>query len=75
MKFMVPLVVGALLASCAVGFDPFASENYLCCIGDPVMRATLLLGESRVARALVLGTLPFSVLYVFIVFIVRALRR
>lgn len=75
MKFMVPLVIGALVATCAVGFDPFASENYLCCIGDPVMRATLLLGESRVARALVLGTLPFSVLYVVIVFIVRALRR
>lgn len=75
MKFAIPLVLGGVVAAVAVGFDPFASENYLCCVADSTFHATLFLGESRVARALVLGLLPFLVLYVIVVFVVKAVRR
>jgi len=73
--FLVPLVLFAIINGVLVGVDPLGSTNLGCCLADGVFRVTLFLGDSAVARALVLGALPFGILYAIIVVIVRFIQN
>ena len=69
--FLVPLILFAIINAVLVGIDPMGSANLECCLASGVFRVTLFLGDSAVARALVLGALPCGVLYALILVIIR----
>lgn len=74
-KVVLPMLAACALAGLGVGYDPFVSENYLCCVADTTFRAALLFGESRAARALAFGVGPAFVLYFVVLGSVQAFRR
>lgn len=63
-RFVVTGALAAGIAATLAGLDPFRGETLRCCIDSPVFRAYVLLQDSSIGRALLLGLLPTSALFV-----------
>ncbi|MEI7894908.1 MAG: hypothetical protein WCI05_17555 [Myxococcales bacterium] len=74
-RFVIPLVLGCVGAGLLCGFDPSRGADLACCLAHDTFRAEVLLQDSAVGRAFVLGVAPVLIVYSLVVFIIGAVRR
>jgi hypothetical protein len=67
-RLMLPMLTGAAAAGALVALDPARGADLECCLASNVLRAEILLQDSTIARALLLGALPAIVLYLLVAF-------
>lgn len=74
-RFWIPLLLGGAAAGTLAGLDPARGPDLKCCLASGVFRPEILLQDSSVGRAILLGALPAIVLYSIVTFITGMLKR
>lgn len=73
-RFVATLLPTAGAAGALAYFDPVRGQDLACCLASPVYQGQILMADSALARAALLGFVPAAIAFVLVAIVLRIVR-